>query len=244
MKVMISKGAFFSICFFSIILIFSTNSLCSQKTKIKIAKEDAVLRLKPNSESMIIETLPVGSKFFVEDTLDEWIKISLPPDKEDIVITGYVHRSFVVFEEELITREIVQKNELTAEETYNDIILWRKKLDSAKAKKKLGDILDNIGFAISVLGGVLLYADKKEVIDESYDWETRIQTTTTTYKGKTEYLLFSIGGIIVSAAGYLVSKPAKNKIRILELEGAMKGYIKVGLVPIKGGGIFQLTFSF
>ena len=232
------------VTFFSIILIFSSNSLCSQKSKIKIAKKDAVLRLKPNSESMIIEKLPIGSEFDVEKTFDEWIKIKLPPDKDGIVIIGYVHCSFVEFEIESIITKTPQKNELLTKGIDNEFFSWRKKLDSAKARKKIGDSLDKIGVAFSVLGGVLLFTDKKEEIDESYDQETGIQTTTTTYKGKSEYLLLSIGGAIVSIAGYIVSKPAKDEIRMLELEGAKKGYIQISLAPIRSGFAFQLTFLF
>lgn len=61
-------------------------------------KQGAVLKLKPNEESLTVKNLPLGSVFDVEETLGEWIKIKLPPDKDGIVIIGYIHSSFVTFD--------------------------------------------------------------------------------------------------------------------------------------------------
>lgn len=83
---------------FSIFIIFSTVNLYCQETKIRIIKEDAVLRLKPNSESLIIKKLPLGAVLSVEESIRDWVKIKLPPDKDGVVVTGYIHRSFVEFE--------------------------------------------------------------------------------------------------------------------------------------------------
>lgn len=86
-----------SIALFAIILLSAIN-LYSQETKIRIIKRDAVLRLKPNNESIIIKKLPLGAVLNVEETIREWIKIKLPPDKDGVVVSGYMHKSFVEFE--------------------------------------------------------------------------------------------------------------------------------------------------
>jgi len=87
----------FRIVFLSIIIIFSTINTHSQEITIRVIKEDAVLRLKPNEESLILKNLPIGAVLFVEETLGEWVKARLHPDKDGIVISGYIHSSFVEF---------------------------------------------------------------------------------------------------------------------------------------------------
>lgn len=83
---------------FLIIFIFSSINLYSQKAKIRIIKEEAVLRLKPNDESLAIKQLSLGSELDVVETIGDWIKVKLPPDEDGIIITGYIHSSFVTFD--------------------------------------------------------------------------------------------------------------------------------------------------
>lgn len=80
-----------------VFFIFSSVYLYSQesKIKVKIIKDGAPLRLYPDSESLIIEMLPLGAIFEGEEIIGEWIKIKLPPDEEGIVIVGYIHQSIV-----------------------------------------------------------------------------------------------------------------------------------------------------
>ncbi|MHA1381300.1 MAG: outer membrane beta-barrel protein, partial [Candidatus Helarchaeota archaeon] len=52
-------------------------------------------------KSLIIKHLPLGSEFNIVEVIGKWIKINLPPDKDGIVITGYVQKSFVEFEEKI-----------------------------------------------------------------------------------------------------------------------------------------------
>lgn len=62
---------------------------------IRISSKDAVLRLDPNNKSTIIRTLPIGASFIVEETIGDWIKLKLPPDKDGLVVIGYVYKSHV-----------------------------------------------------------------------------------------------------------------------------------------------------
>lgn len=62
---------------------------------IRISSKDAVLRLDPNHKSTIIRTLPIGASFIVEETIGDWIKLKLPPDKDGLVVIGYVYKSHV-----------------------------------------------------------------------------------------------------------------------------------------------------
>jgi hypothetical protein len=62
---------------------------------IRIIKNNAVLRLEPDDKSTVIKELPLGAQLAVEDTYKDWVRIKLPPNKDGIVIDGYVHVSFV-----------------------------------------------------------------------------------------------------------------------------------------------------
>lgn len=67
---------------------FSSNNLYSQEAKIRVIKNNAVLRLSPNSESLVLKELPAGSLLNAEETVGEWVKVKLPPNKDGIVVTG------------------------------------------------------------------------------------------------------------------------------------------------------------
>lgn len=66
--------------------------------QIRIVKNGAALKIKPNSESTTIQELPIGAIFEIEDQIGDWVRIKLPPDNNGIVVTGYVNSSFVEFE--------------------------------------------------------------------------------------------------------------------------------------------------
>lgn len=235
-------------CFFSVIFFATPSYFYSQEAKIRIVKEDAVLRLKPNNESIEIRKLPIGSEFLVEEPLGEWITIKLPPDKDGIIITGYVHNSYVEFsgtqseaskEREKERDKIPQKIEMPEINIDDNYSLWKQKLDIAKSRKKAGDATSIIGLCVSSLGSLLYFTDLKETKDIDISYYTK----TTTYENQNEYLLVSLGGLIISVIGYVTSEPAKDEIRALELEGAKKRYFLAGLAPIRGGLVFQLRWS-
>ena len=94
---------------------FSSN-LYSQENKIRIIEPDAVVRLKPNQESIVIIKAPLGSILTVVDLRDEWFKVKLPPDKDGIVVFGYIHKSYIeiVKDESDSTQILEQKKEIIA----------------------------------------------------------------------------------------------------------------------------------
>jgi opacity protein-like surface antigen len=91
------------VCFSLTMLVFSGVNLYSRETKARVIKEEAVLRLDPNTESPRIKILPLGTIIEVEEVVGEWLKVKLPPDERGFVITGYVHRSDVSLEIEPAT---------------------------------------------------------------------------------------------------------------------------------------------
>ena len=62
--------------------------------QIRVIRKDAVLRLKPKDNAVVLRGLPLGAVLDVEEQVDDWLKISLPPDKDGFVVTGFLHKSF------------------------------------------------------------------------------------------------------------------------------------------------------
>jgi hypothetical protein len=62
--------------------------------QIRVIKQNAELRIKPKEETVVIKKLPLGALLDVEEEIGDWLKISLPPDEDDFVLTGYLHRAF------------------------------------------------------------------------------------------------------------------------------------------------------
>ena len=65
----------------------------AEHDQVRVIKPNAVLRIKPKNDSVIIKKLPLGALLDVEEVLGDWLKIKLPPDEDDFVLTGYLHRS-------------------------------------------------------------------------------------------------------------------------------------------------------
>lgn len=62
--------------------------------QVRVIKPAAVLRVKPKEDSVVIKKLPLGALLDVEEDLGAWLKIKLPPDEDDFVLVGYLHRTF------------------------------------------------------------------------------------------------------------------------------------------------------
>jgi len=147
-----TKVAFFSIGLFSIAMIFSTLNLYSQEKKIRIIKEDAVVKLKPNNESIVIKKLRLGSVLSVEETIGEWVKIKLPPDKDGIVVTGYIHSSLVEFE--IAPSQIKPKIKQIITEKKKELKLPVEETKEEKVPPKPREIETPTNVNFSVAGGL------------------------------------------------------------------------------------------
>jgi len=93
------RGFGFIFCLF--ILLIYPNLVNAEKVKLKVMAEKANIRLKPDLQSMVIETVIGGMILESEEQVDEWFKVSLPPDESGHVISGYIHSSIV----EIITEK-------------------------------------------------------------------------------------------------------------------------------------------
>lgn len=203
------------------------NILYAQDNKIRVIKKDAVLRLKPNSESIIIKNLPLGSELYIVETMEEWIKINLPPDKDGFVITGYIHKSFIEFE---TTPAIEKKTELSIEKE-DKYFSWQKELAHARAKQNTGTILAVFGSLIIVPSMYFVLRGPSEG-NYYYTW-TKIGLGT---------------GIVIGSLSIVIGMTNIQSGRTLEnqlkREGEARGYLKAGLLPkYKAVGI-QIGVSF
>jgi hypothetical protein len=72
----------------------SLQAASAEINQVRVIKQNAVLRIKPTNDSVIIKKLPLGALLDVEEELDGWLKIKLPPDQDGFVLTGYLHQSF------------------------------------------------------------------------------------------------------------------------------------------------------
>lgn len=92
-----------SFCFLGLLVLFIDLS-ASPGMKLRIIVPEAEIRLKPDTESLIIKKLPIGILLDAEEKIDGWYRISLPPDENGFVVKGYILESSVeIFVEESTT---------------------------------------------------------------------------------------------------------------------------------------------
>lgn len=71
----------------------SLQATSAEYDQVRVIKQNAVLRIKPKNGTVIIKKLPLGALLEVEEEIGDWLKITLPPDEDGFVLTGYLHRS-------------------------------------------------------------------------------------------------------------------------------------------------------
>jgi hypothetical protein len=67
-------------------------------SKVRIIKKDAELHVKPDEQSEIITTIPLGALLDVDGVSGDWIRIRLPQNKDGFAIVGYIHDSLIVID--------------------------------------------------------------------------------------------------------------------------------------------------
>lgn len=63
--------------------------------KIQVILEKANIRVEPDFKSEIIRQVQLGIGLQSIAKLGDWYLVNLPPDEEGIIISGYIHQSFV-----------------------------------------------------------------------------------------------------------------------------------------------------
>ena len=63
--------------------------------KIQVIIEQANIRADPDFKSEIIHQVQIGITLLAAGKKMEWYRVDLPPDEDGIIISGYIHKSFV-----------------------------------------------------------------------------------------------------------------------------------------------------
>ncbi len=63
--------------------------------KLQVILESANVRSAPNFESEIIHQMESGLDFLAVGKIGEWYRVDLPPDKDGLIISGFIHETLV-----------------------------------------------------------------------------------------------------------------------------------------------------
>ncbi len=63
--------------------------------KVRVIQIDATVHLEPDFESGVLMSVPPGAVLNMVEKTEDWFKISLPPNDEGIMVTGYIHGNAV-----------------------------------------------------------------------------------------------------------------------------------------------------
>ncbi len=245
---MLSKLWRTSTIIFLIIFLSGFYSLCfSQEVKVRIVKKDAVLRLEPDKNSVVIRELPLGTEFRAEEIIGQWIKLALPPDKDGIVVVGYVHKSFIEIEmrqpDILETKEVdpeplTTKPELRVVDKTVDYYDWERQYASAKGKRSMGTTLIVAGSIVLVTSAALYFlAPKKDAYVAGY-WVVTVE------EKNSLYLITGGIGLLTDIIGIAIYSSGNKQVKQLKREGNAKGYIKAGILPEHHAIGVQFCISF
>lgn len=79
------------LCFCLLCFLFLTLQAPGGETgKLRVVVPEAEIRLKPDTESLIIKKLPMGILLSYEEKIDGWYRVALPPDENGFVVKGYI----------------------------------------------------------------------------------------------------------------------------------------------------------
>jgi len=210
-------------------------------SKIRVTATKANIRLKPNSQSAIVSTVPLGAVLEVIKKEANWYFVKLPPDEKGIVVTGYIHQNIVEVIKEMESpvkpeEEPIEKNEVVEPEkklqkvvskaiespkelSQNpDYLRWKEKYNKAERNFKSWKkyvYIGQAGFGAGVLINILTSVTAKE-----------------------DYLTGVIIGSSVALGGvglwlYAANRrgSAKEKMDLLMNEGRIKKYIGAYINP-------------
>lgn len=236
---------------FCLLILLLRPGLCkAEKFKLRVTVEEAEIRLKPDSGSMTINTAPAGAILDSDEQVGEWFKVSLPPDKKGIVITGFIHSSEV----EVIAEKPVEKKPVSPSPLTHPPSPTQHPTSQPPTMK----------FDIRFWGGMnyLVAGDVNEGIkgwiDEIYDDE--LIWWSVEGEAKALHLGFDFGGDLIFhfnpqvgiglGAGYIQGTKTSDFTYTDGVEGAFTTKPKVRAIPLRFGIFFTvpldeiLSFSF
>ncbi|MDH5467862.1 MAG: SH3 domain-containing protein [Candidatus Aminicenantes bacterium] len=63
--------------------------------KVQVILESANIRANPNFESEIVHQIEKGLTLLAVGKIGEWFRVDLPPDEEGIIISGFIHQTYI-----------------------------------------------------------------------------------------------------------------------------------------------------
>jgi len=110
----------------------------------------ANIRLRPNFESQVIQQVQLGDMLQSVGETGEWYRVNLPPDEDGIVISGYIHQSFI--------EEIVEKVTEVPEIEEKKPIITPALLPETRVPKK-SETEPKIG--VGIISGYAMLSEEK-----------------------------------------------------------------------------------
>ncbi|MBN1273740.1 MAG: outer membrane beta-barrel protein [Candidatus Aminicenantes bacterium] len=87
------------------LFLYSVPNSHAEELQIRVVVDQANIRLKPDTNSLVISRVPLGAVIKALEKTGEWYHVNLPPDESGFVVSGYIHSSAV----EEIVDEPVEK---------------------------------------------------------------------------------------------------------------------------------------
>lgn len=246
-------------------VLVTTTFVFSEVLKIRVIASAANIRLKPTVQSAILLTAPLGAVLDVIRQEESWYFVQLPPNKDGIVVTGFIHQSVVEVIE--ATNEIKKVEEKLAEQPGEKPIIknpnlettaslrgkslsekekhflatdsyystWRERLDQAKAEQKGVKKWMWIGGGVALVGYVAAPL-------------LAVSSLSETGTGKSQNTMVTVGMLVGTAGMALATygliryfSKGRQVGRIME-EGMVKGYI-LGLNINPSTKTYALSFA-
>ena len=63
--------------------------------KVQVILDSANIRSNPNFESEIVHQIEKGLTLLAVGKVGEWFRVDLPPDEEGIIISGFIHQTYI-----------------------------------------------------------------------------------------------------------------------------------------------------
>lgn len=63
--------------------------------EVQVILESANIRSSPNFESEIVHQIERGLTLLAVGKIGEWYRVDLPPDEEGIIISGFIHQTYI-----------------------------------------------------------------------------------------------------------------------------------------------------
>ena len=233
-----------------IILLILPGMSKAEKVKVRVIAEKTNIRLKPDLQSMVIGSAPLGAILESEEQVGEWFKVSLPPDKKGYVVFGYIHSSLceVTVEKPIEGKTIYPLPEQPPPPPTPPQPTYQPYQPSPPRE---------IRIAVRLLGGMnyLAAGDVNEGVKGWIDAVCDDELIGYSVEGEARpiHLGFDLGGDIIIyfnpnigiglGAGYIQGAKTSELTFTNGYEGTFTNKSKISAIPIKLGFFFTLPMS-